>query len=121
MCPPRPPSPPGAWWDVEEGTNPVFLYQQNTVRDALIVSLHLDIFHRHAERVIIANPWQKDEIKDRGENVKDLAGSMPADWLGSLAFSPPPDLVNKVWENLDSLPASSRLVSAGRRVFCSPG
>ena len=52
--------------------------------------------------------WQKDEFKDRGENVKDLAGSMPADWLGSLAFSPPPDLVNKVWENLDSLPASSR-------------
>jgi len=52
--------------------------------------------------------WQKDELKERGENVKDLAGSMPADWLGSLAFSPPPDLVNKVWENLDSLPASSR-------------
>ena len=52
--------------------------------------------------------WQKDEIKDRGENVKDLAGSMPADWLGSLAFSPSPDLVNKAWESLESLPASSQ-------------
>ena len=52
--------------------------------------------------------WQKDEIKDRGENVKDLAGSMPADWLGSLTFSPPSELVDKVWENLDSLPSSSQ-------------
>ena len=52
--------------------------------------------------------WQKDEIKDRGENVKDLAGSMPADWLGSLTFSLSPSLVNKMWENIDSLPASSQ-------------
>ena len=52
--------------------------------------------------------WQKDELKERGENVKDLAGSMPADWLGSLAFSAPPDLANKVWEILGSLPTSSQ-------------
>ena len=52
--------------------------------------------------------WQKDEIKDRGENVKDMAGSMPADWLGSLTFSLSPSLVNKMWENIDSLPASSQ-------------
>ena len=52
--------------------------------------------------------WQKDEFKDRGENVKDLAGSMPADWLGSLTFSLSPSLVNKMWENIDSLPASSQ-------------
>ena len=52
--------------------------------------------------------WQKDEIKDRGENVKDLAGSMPADWLGSLTFSLSPSLVNKMWENINSLPASSQ-------------
>ena len=52
--------------------------------------------------------WQKDEVKDRGENVKDLAGSMPADWLGSLTFSLSPSLVNKMWENINSLPASSQ-------------
>ncbi|WP_328705006.1 alpha-N-arabinofuranosidase [Actinomyces faecalis] len=45
----------GAWWDVEPGTNPAFLYQQNTLRDALIASLTFDIFHRHSERVIMAN------------------------------------------------------------------
>ena len=52
--------------------------------------------------------WQKDELKERGENVKDLAGSMPADWLGSLAFSASPELVNKAWENFKSLPTSSQ-------------
>ena len=45
----------GTWWNVEEGTNPGFLYQQNTVRDALVASLHFDGFHRHAERVLMAN------------------------------------------------------------------
>jgi alpha-N-arabinofuranosidase len=45
----------GTWWDVEPGTNPGFLYQQNTVRDALVASLHFDIFHRHADRVRMAN------------------------------------------------------------------
>jgi len=45
----------GTWWNVEEGTNPGFLFQQNTLRDALVASLHFDIFHRHAERLVMAN------------------------------------------------------------------
>ena len=45
----------GTWYDVEPGTNPGFLHQQNTVRDALVAGLHLDVFHRHAERVVMAN------------------------------------------------------------------
>ena len=45
----------GTWWDVEPGTNPGFLYQQNTLRDALVASTHLDAFHRHADRVVMAN------------------------------------------------------------------
>ncbi|MDO4901924.1 alpha-L-arabinofuranosidase C-terminal domain-containing protein [Actinomyces sp.] len=45
----------GAWWEVRPGTNPHFLEQDNALRDALIASLHFDIFHRHAERVIMAN------------------------------------------------------------------
>ncbi|MBA8793047.1 alpha-N-arabinofuranosidase [Friedmanniella endophytica] len=45
----------GTWWDVEPGTNPGFLYQQNTLRDALVAGLHFDIFHAHAERVVMAN------------------------------------------------------------------
>ncbi len=45
----------GIWHDVEPGTNPGFLYQQNTLRDALIAAVSLDIFNRHAERVRMAN------------------------------------------------------------------
>jgi alpha-N-arabinofuranosidase len=45
----------GTWFDVEPGTNPGFLYQQNTMRDALVASMHFDVFHRHADRVVMAN------------------------------------------------------------------
>ncbi|MGW6276828.1 alpha-N-arabinofuranosidase [Kribbella sp. NPDC055071] len=45
----------GTWWDVEPGTNPGFLSQQNTMRDALVASLHFDVFHRHADRLVMAN------------------------------------------------------------------
>ncbi len=45
----------GAWYNVEEGTNPGFLYQQNTLRDALIAGSILNIFHKHCDRVKMAN------------------------------------------------------------------
>ncbi|APX64865.1 alpha-L-arabinofuranosidase C-terminal domain-containing protein [Sphingomonas sp. gentR] len=45
----------GTWYDVEPGTNPGFLYQQNSLRDAMVTSLNLDIFARHADRVRGAN------------------------------------------------------------------
>lgn len=45
----------GTWYEVEPGTNPGFLYQQNTLRDAVIASLFLNIFNNHAERVKMAN------------------------------------------------------------------
>jgi alpha-N-arabinofuranosidase len=45
----------GTWFDVEPGTNPGFLFQQNTLRDALVASVHFDAFHRHAGRLVMAN------------------------------------------------------------------
>lgn len=45
----------GTWYDVEPGTNPGFLYQQNTMRDALVAALNLNIFHRHGDRIRMAN------------------------------------------------------------------
>jgi alpha-N-arabinofuranosidase len=45
----------GAWYKVETGTNPGFLYQQNTIRDALVAGVTLNIFHNHADRVRMAN------------------------------------------------------------------
>ena len=45
----------GTWFEVEPGTNPGFLYQQNTMRDAMVASVTLDIFNRHCDRVFMAN------------------------------------------------------------------
>nr|WP_294895415.1 alpha-L-arabinofuranosidase C-terminal domain-containing protein [uncultured Pedobacter sp.] len=45
----------GGWYNVEDGTNPGFLYQQNTMRDAMIAGLTLNIFNNHADRVRMAN------------------------------------------------------------------
>jgi alpha-N-arabinofuranosidase len=45
----------GVWTDVEPGTNPGFLYQQNTLRDALVAGTTLNIFNNHADRVRGAN------------------------------------------------------------------
>ena len=46
----------GTWYDVEKpGTEPGFLYQQNTLRDALVAALNFHIFQRHADRVTMAN------------------------------------------------------------------
>ncbi|GAA0892790.1 alpha-L-arabinofuranosidase C-terminal domain-containing protein [Fulvivirga kasyanovii] len=45
----------GGWYDVEEGTNPGFLYQQNTMRDAMLAGVTLNIFNNHADRVKMAN------------------------------------------------------------------
>ncbi|WP_249435749.1 alpha-N-arabinofuranosidase [Paenibacillus sp. Marseille-Q4541] len=45
----------GTWFDVEPGTNPGFLYQQNTLRDALVAGINLNLFHEHADRVQMTN------------------------------------------------------------------
>ena len=45
----------GNWFNVEPGTNPSFLYQQNMMRDAITAPIHLNIFNQHADRVKAAN------------------------------------------------------------------
>lgn len=44
----------GTWYDPEPGSNPGFLVQQNSVRDAVVAGLNLNIFARHADRVKMA-------------------------------------------------------------------
>ena len=55
----------GLWADPIPGTNPGFLQQQNTVRDAVIAALNLNIFMRHADRV-------------RGTNIAQMANVLQA-------------------------------------------
>ena len=45
----------GAWYDVEPGSNPSFLFQQNSLRDAIVAALNFHIFHQHGDRVVMAN------------------------------------------------------------------
>ncbi len=45
----------GTWFDVEPGTNPGFLYQQNTMRDAMVAALSLNVFMSHCDRLVMAN------------------------------------------------------------------
>jgi alpha-N-arabinofuranosidase len=45
----------GTWWDVEPGTNPGFLYQQSTLRDAMVAALSLNYFNERCERIKMAN------------------------------------------------------------------
>ena len=64
----------GTWHDVEEGTNPGFLYQQNTLRDAMVAAWNLNLFNNHARRVRGANIAQtvnvlQAMILTRGEEM----------------------------------------------------
>jgi alpha-N-arabinofuranosidase len=45
----------GGWYEGEPGTNPSFLYQQNTMRDAMLAAVTLNIFNNHCDRVRMAN------------------------------------------------------------------
>jgi alpha-N-arabinofuranosidase len=64
----------GTWWDVEPGTNPGFLYQQNTMRDALLAALCLNNFNQRCARIKMANIAQtvnvlQAMILTRGEKM----------------------------------------------------
>jgi alpha-N-arabinofuranosidase len=45
----------GTWHPPTPGRNPAFLWQQNTLRDALVAALSLDLFNRHADKVVMSN------------------------------------------------------------------
>jgi alpha-N-arabinofuranosidase len=45
----------GTWWDVEPGTNPGHLHQLNTLRDAMVAAVTLNVFNRYPERIQMAN------------------------------------------------------------------
>ena len=61
----------GDWFDTEPGTNPAFLYQQNTLRDAIVASLNLDIFNKHCSRISMANIAQAINVLQSVVLTKD--------------------------------------------------
>jgi alpha-L-arabinofuranosidase len=61
----------GNWFNVEPGTNPGFLFQQNTLRDAISAAIHLNIFNLHAARVKVANLAQTVNVLQSVIMTKD--------------------------------------------------
>jgi len=61
----------GVWCDVEEGTNPAFLYQQNSMRDAVVAALTLNIFNKHSDIVKMANLAQTVNVLQSVVLTKD--------------------------------------------------
>jgi alpha-L-arabinofuranosidase len=64
----------GNWFDPEKDENPSVLYQQNTLRDALVAGINLNIFNNHCRRVKMANIAQvvnvlQSVILTRGEKM----------------------------------------------------
>ena len=45
----------GTWWDEEPGTIAGHLYQQNSLRDAMVAALMLNVFHKYTDRVRMCN------------------------------------------------------------------
>ena len=45
----------GTWWDEEPGTISGHLYQQNSLRDAMVAALMLNVFHKYTDRVRMCN------------------------------------------------------------------
>src|SRR5262249_2158705 len=45
----------GTWHPLPPGRHPLHLWQQNTLRDALVAAITLDTFHRHADKLVMAN------------------------------------------------------------------
>jgi len=63
----------GNWFDTEPGDNPAFLYQQNTLRDAVTAALYLNIFNNHCDRVKMANLAQMVNVLQSVILTKDTA------------------------------------------------
>jgi alpha-N-arabinofuranosidase len=61
----------GNWHDVEPGTNRDFLYQQNTLRDAVTAAIYLNVFNNYCYRVKMANIAQTINVLQAMVLTKD--------------------------------------------------
>jgi alpha-L-arabinofuranosidase len=115
----------GTWHGVEPGTNRGFLYQQNTLRDAIAAACNLNIFNNHCDRVRMANIAQtinvlQAMILTSGEkmlltptyHVFDLYKvHQDARWVRTSVEAPDYVMGN---EKLQALNCSASMDSAGR-------
>jgi alpha-N-arabinofuranosidase len=109
----------GDWFDVEPGTNPGFLYQQNTLRDAVVAAVNLNIFHKHSDRVEMANIAQMVNVLQAMILTKDKEMVLTPTYYVFKMYSVhqdavllPVDLQSESYSNgTDSIPALSASAS----------
>ena len=109
----------GNWFDVEPGTNPGFLYQQNTLRDAMVAAVNLNIFHKHCDRVKMANIAQMVNVLQAMTLTKDKEIVLTATYYAFKMYSVHQDAVllpvelqcESYVHGTDSIPALSATAS----------
>ncbi|MDR2473730.1 MAG: alpha-N-arabinofuranosidase [Tannerella sp.] len=111
----------GTWYNVEPNTNPGFLYQQNTLRDAIVAALNFNIFNAHCDRVKMANIAQTVNVLQAvilTENEKMLL--TPTYWAFYLykvhqdATLLPLSLTCDKYRRLDAVSASASKDASGK-------
>lgn len=81
----------GTWFDVKPGTNPGHLFQQNTMRDAIVAALNLNIFHKYTDRIKMTNIAQVANVLQamvltEGDKIQDYNGFDTPDTVCPAAF-----------------------------------
>lgn len=112
----------GTWYDVEPGTNPSFLYQQNSLRDALVAAVNLNIFHKYCGRVKMTNIAQMVNVLQAMILTREDAILLTPTYHVFKMFSAhqdaallPVDLVSESYAHgTDSIPALSVSASKGQ-------
>ena len=113
------------WFQVEPGTNPGFLYQQNTMRDAVTAAIHLNIFNQNADRVRVANLAQMVNVLQSVILTKDDKMVLTPTYHVFRMFTPHMEAQllstdlrseNYTWENrqIPSISASASVDKAGK-------
>ncbi len=61
----------GTWWDEEPGSVKGHLYQQNTMRDAMVAAFSLNVFHQYTQRIKMCNIAQVANVLQSMVLTKD--------------------------------------------------
>jgi alpha-N-arabinofuranosidase len=110
----------GTWYDPTPGSNPGFLQQQNSLRDAMVAALNINIFTRHAERVKMAaiaqmvNVLQAMLLTDGPRMVKTPTYhvfDLYTPWMGATSL---PVELDSPWYHKDDVAIPAISVSAVR-------
>jgi alpha-N-arabinofuranosidase len=113
----------GSWYDADPGSNPGFLVQRNTLRDALLAALHFNVFHAHADRVHMTNIAQMvNVLQAMIQTSKDKLALTPTYHAFAMytpfqdAISLPVKIENNPVYKLDkfSMPALSATAARGK-------